>query len=412
MAGRHEGRFWAQAADRLEGTVELLGRLVAEPSVQGSGTAAARCLDIVAEQVAGFARTYERVEHGGVPSLLASFGDAEPAGRLLFSGHVDVVPADERDWSAPPFELHHRDGRLYGRGTCDMKGGVAAFVAALGIVRESGGLEAGGVDLLLTSDEEIGSERGTIPLLDSGRVSAGAAICGEPTGLAVFLGNRGLVWVRVVVRGRGGHAGLSHDLRSPVPSAARIVAALHDLELQAKDERFDPPHASLNVTGVDAGAALDAPNVIPDTVRITVDRRLLPGEDPDDATAAIDAIVRAHLDDGCTAEVTVLRRWPPCMIDVGDPIAVAATAAVGTTGRPVRVGADLAANDSSWLDAAGIPTVLLGPGDPGQAHVSDEHVDVDDLRDATQVYAELVHARAQGAAQRDGRVPDGEGERE
>src|SRR5205085_4453226 len=127
------------------------------------------------------------------------------------------------------------------------------------------------IDLVLTGDEEVGSRRGLIPLLEQGVVSGRWAVCGEPTSLDVFLGNRGLVWLEVSVRGRGGHAGLSHVLANPVPVAAQVVTALHHLSFSTVDERFDPPRPSLNVTRMDAGAALHAVNIIPDAVVLGID---------------------------------------------------------------------------------------------------------------------------------------------
>jgi acetylornithine deacetylase/succinyl-diaminopimelate desuccinylase-like protein len=246
----------------------------------------------------------------------------------------------------------------------------------------------------LTGDEEVGSLRGTIPLLERGLITGRWAICGEPTALDVYLGNRGLVWLEIAVRGRGGHAGLSHALANPVPVAARLVTALHELTFSTVDERFDPSVPSLNVTRLDAGAAMNAVNVIPDTVTLGIDRRLLPGEDPDDAIAAIKAVVDDVVTAPYTAEVVPLRRWPPYAIAAGELIAVAAREAVRRVGRPGRFGMDSAANDSSWLDRAGIPTVLLGPGAPEAAHTTGESVAVEEIRDAVEIYARTAVALA------------------
>src|SRR5262245_22467656 len=156
-AGRPTGRLRSlssiaeAAARRGDYAVDLLARLVAEPSVEGS-PAIQRCLDLIEAEVAAIAEVV-RPEYDGVSNLIARFGDT-PA-RVAFSGHVDVVAADG-DWSTPPFELVRDAEVLRGRGSCDMKGGVAAFVAAIWALADIGELERCGLELVLTGDEEVG----------------------------------------------------------------------------------------------------------------------------------------------------------------------------------------------------------------------------------------------------------------
>jgi acetylornithine deacetylase/succinyl-diaminopimelate desuccinylase-like protein len=382
------------ATARSDYALDLFARLVAEPSIEGS-VAVDRCLDLIEAEVAPLAETLERPINDGLGSLVARFGSGPDERRLTFSGHVDVVPAGA-GWSTPPFEPFRRGGRLVGRGTCDMKGGVAAFVGALWSLADARLLEESAIELVVTGDEEVGSGRGLIPLLKRGLVRGRMAVCGEPTGLRVFLGNRGLVWLSVRVRGSGGHAGMIHRLANPVPVAARLVAALEKIELDAFDKRFDPPKPSLTVTRLDAGACLAAVNVVPETAEVALDRRLLPGEDPAVAVAEIGAVVDTVVVPPFKAEVEVLQTWPAYALSGDERIARAATAAVRSCGLPVHTGMDAAANDSSWLHQAGIPTVLLGPGEPEMAHTIDESVTLTEVPDAVAVYAELA-ARIAGA---------------
>jgi acetylornithine deacetylase/succinyl-diaminopimelate desuccinylase-like protein len=375
-----------RAAAHEVAVLDLLARLVAEDSVEGSPAIAA-CLDIVADRLDGVAATVDRLDLDGVPALVVRAGDGDPAGRLTFSGHVDVVPA-AGGWGSPPFRLTARDGRLYGRGTCDMKAGVAAAVEAVRVVAELGLLSGASVELALTGDEEVGSERGTRALLAAGRISGRAAVCCEPTGLGVFLGNRGLVWMDVAVTGRGGHAGMAHALANPIDAAAALIGALGAIPLTARDDRFEPPVPTLTVTRVRADGG--GRNVVPDRVEVGLDRRLLPDEDPETAIAAIERAVGTAVRPPFAAQTSVARRWPPYAIDPGRPVALAAAAAVRAAGREPAFGMDSAANDSSWLDAAGIDTVLLGPGDPPQAHATDEHVDAAEVVAAVEIYARLM----------------------
>jgi acetylornithine deacetylase/succinyl-diaminopimelate desuccinylase-like protein len=369
-------------ARRAEETLDLLARLVAEPSVAGS-PAVERCLDLLTAELEPLAASVERPCFDGLSALVARFGTGAPA--LTLSGHVDVVPADEA-WR--PWQLRREGDRLVGRGACDMKAGVAAYIGALRVLGDLGADCR--LELALTGDEEVGSRRGTIALLDAGLLTGPAAVCAEPTGLDVFVGNRGLVWAEVEIRGRGGHAGFAHALANPLLVAAELARALHALELTALDERFEPPRPSLTVTRLagDGGAL----NLVPDAVTLALDRRLLPGENPDEALAAIERVVAATVRAPFAAELRVLRRWPPYVIAQDEPVAVAAAAAARASGRPGRFGTDLAANDSSWLAGAGIPTVLLGPGEPEQAHTTRESIPAADLAPAVEIYARLALA--------------------
>jgi acetylornithine deacetylase/succinyl-diaminopimelate desuccinylase-like protein len=269
-----------------------------------------------------------------------------------------------------------------------MKGGVAGFVGAIRAIDDAGILERCSLELVLTGDEEVGSRRGLIPLLESDAVSATSAVCGEPTGLDVFLGNRGLIWMKVTVRGRGGHAGLIHALTNPIEPAVALAGELGRLPLEGRDDRFDPPTPSLTVTGFEAGG--DAVNIVPDEAMLSIDRRLMPGDDIDAAKGDIVRAVERAISAEYSYDLEVLREWPPYAIDAGEPVAVAAREAVRAVGRSGALGMDLASNDSSWLDQAGITTVLLGPGDPEQAHTTDEELGEDQLRDCVPIYARLA----------------------
>jgi acetylornithine deacetylase/succinyl-diaminopimelate desuccinylase-like protein len=378
----------AAAADRADYALELLERLAAEPSLEGTAAIEA-CLDHVLAEVEERATEVLRPVNDGLPNLIARFGGRPGAPPLAFSGHVDVVPADT-DWTTPPFEPTRSGDLLRGRGVCDMKGGVAGFVAAIRAVDDAGLLEDCAIELVLTGDEEVGSRRGLIPLLERGLVTATAAVCGEPTGLSVFLGNRGLIWSEVAIRGRGGHAGQSHTLANPIDPAVALGAELAGIPLDARDDRFDPPNPSLTLTGIETGDPTI--NVVPDEVHLTLDRRLVPGEDVAEANRAIEAAVARVAGDPFEYDYRVRREWPPYAISADEPVALAAVAAARFAGRDGQIGMDLASNDSSWLDQAGIPTVLLGPGEPDQAHVTDETLHLDQLRDVTRIYAQMILA--------------------
>ena len=382
------------ARNRTESAIALLGELVANDSTEGSAGIDA-CLDLIEDRLAPDLRRVDRYEFGGLPARVLRLGGGDVAGCLTFACHVDVVPVDRAEWRSDPFALSTHDGRMFGRGTTDMKGGITACVEAIGLLGAAGMLADASVELVLTADEEVGSGRGMQPLLAEGGISGRRAVCCEPTGLQLFLGNRGVVWLDVVITGEGGHAGLPHRLHNPITAASAVVDALRAMRLQARDDRFDPPTPSLTVTSIvsDAGAR----NVVADTARLTIDRRLLPGEDVDSAIAQVGNIVTAALHGSAfAAHIEVVRRWPPYAISPNQPISQIATAALSASGRTTQTAMDSASNDSSWLDQAGIPTILLGPGEPEQAHTSNESVSTDHITAAIEIYARMIRLATRG----------------
>jgi acetylornithine deacetylase/succinyl-diaminopimelate desuccinylase-like protein len=357
--------------------------------VDGSG-AIGRCLDAIDAAVQPLGGRRRRVEFDGLPNLVTEWGDAGDDRRLILAGHTDVVPA-EGDWETPPFELARRGDTLIGRGVCDMKGALAAFAGALKVVARHLDLNGVPVSLVVTGDEEVGSPRGMVPLLEGGQITGRWAVCGEPTGLDVFTGNRGVAWVRIKISGRGGHAGLPHASDNPVWPAAQAVTALRALPLTSHDARFDPSTPSLTVTSMQVDGE-PASNTIPDAVWLTIDRRLLPGETAEAAIAQIEAAIRDVVTAPFSWELAVERAVPPYIAAEGDPFVTTMQRIVRQAGRPGSLGADAAADDSSWLGNAGIATVLCGPGAPEQAHTTGEHVHVSEIRDAMLIYAQLILA--------------------
>lgn len=144
-------------------------------------------------------------------SLIIDFGrtvDGQPS--LTFLGHVDVVPCNT-DWLTDPFKLTEKSGYLYGRGVTDMKGGITCFLKALKMLTINNEISGKHIRIILTGDEEVGSDRGTKALINKGFVKGSAAICGEPTNLNIYNGSRGLIWGKVEIFGKSGHAGFGTD---------------------------------------------------------------------------------------------------------------------------------------------------------------------------------------------------------
>ena len=220
---------------------------------------------------------------GAKANLLATIGPPDQAG-IVLSGHTDVVPADGPGWSSEPFTCVERDGRLYGRGTADMKGFIAT---ALALVPDFRALRLSApIHLAFSYDEEVGC-KGVPSLLDHLNVRLPTppfgCVVGEPTGMRVANGHKGKAGYVCTVTGLASHAALNHLGVNAIEVAAQMITELRRLNDQFRAEGpfapgFEPPHCTVN-TGVIAGGS--ALNIVPEQCRFEFEFRPLPGQDPD-----------------------------------------------------------------------------------------------------------------------------------
>jgi acetylornithine deacetylase/succinyl-diaminopimelate desuccinylase family protein len=312
----------------------------------------------------------------GRPNVHARIGDG---GGLLLLGHTDTVPAGD-GWTADPFAGAHQDGRIVGRGAADMKAGIAAAVIAMAALKHTGLA----VELAAVVDEEE-SGLGVQAMLARTTVDARAAIVPEPTELQTIVACRGNCYVDVEVQGRSAHAGSPEQGHNAIYDAARIVDAVRGLHAQAAEHT----HPLLGQAGWSVGVIRGGTGtaMVPDRCRISIDRRLLPGQRGEDAREEIAALVEEL---GVTATAELLMEIPSFEIPPSHPLATAARAATVDAGGPDREAAGwTAACDGGYLMRdTGIPTVVLGPGSVvGQAHRPDESVAVDEVVAAARAYA-------------------------
>ena len=383
--------------------LELLEALVAVPSVNPPGAAYDAVQAVVTGWLerAGIPCRLVRVE--GKPNVVAELGQGRP--RVLFNGHVDVVPAQEQQgWTHPPFRLTRVDDRLFGRGTVDMKGSLAALLVALGALARRGLPGPGSVVVAVTVDEETGGHDGLGALVASGEVRADVAVVAEPTGLQVCPCGKGVLQQRIRVRGRAAHAAFPHLGVNAIEAAAHAVLALRGMPRAARHPLLGEP--TLNVGTISGGTAT---NVVPDGCQFTVDRRLLPGETLDGVREAMgrsleqarrrmagadgrDGAAAGTAGDGLPAfAVEDLLVAEPFETDPGHPLVRAAVAAVREVlGKEPAVAGFAGFTDARFPAAAGIPTILLGPGETGQAHRADEHVTLTELVHGAAIFERLV----------------------
>lgn len=306
---------------------------------------------------------------------------------LIVNGHLDVVPVKADAWTRDPFDPQVEDGRLYGRGTADMKGGIAAAICALDLLERAG--HKPGCDLVfhLVADEERGGRWGTRALLDQGLITGDACIVPEPTDLDICVAERGLLQGLIHVQGTPGHGSRPRDAVSAIEHGARLVVALHAADFG------DPEHPllgkpSANIGTIEGGSSI---NTVASTCVLGLDRRVLPGTTEEGNLAAVHARIADAGVEGLRYDIEVLDFGEGSEMPADDPWAKRVGEAVArATGRtPTVIGMTFTTDARFVRNQAGIPAVVCGPGSVAQAHGHDEWVAVDSLVDATAAYAEL-----------------------
>jgi acetylornithine deacetylase len=336
----------------------------------GERAMAAVCADWLRQR--GFGVELLEAEPGR-PSVVARL--VRGAGRtVLLNGHLDTVGEDGMTVPARGQVLH---GRLYGRGACDMKGGVAALMTAAAALGDGDGWQ-GELVVALTADEEHASI-GMSRVLAAGLRADVAVVC-EPTSLAVMPAHKGFVWIEVEVRGRAAHGSRADIGVDAVRHAGRLLARLDRIDASL---RAAPPHALLGHGSVHAGTITggSAPSVYPERCTLTLERRTLPHEPPETALAEVQELI-AELrsqDPAFTAEARLVLARPGSDVDPASPLVQGLLAALERQGQARVVAGMSAWVDAALLNAAGIPAVCFGPGSIEQAHAADEWIDIEEI---------------------------------
>ena len=304
---------------------------------------------------------------------------------LLFNGHLDVVGVDGMVHA--PFSAEEHDGRLYGRGSCDMKGGVAAMCAAAARAARDG--LHGEIIVSAVVDEEFES-LGTRALVASG-LRADAAIVTEPTRMAVNPAHRGFVWVEFCFAGLAAH-GSRYDLGiDAIRHAGFVLDELERLQHDVLDLRTHHllGHASLHASTISGGTGW---STYPDTCVLRIERRTLPGETTASVISEFEqACARATTRDAALdVQVRHVLTQGPSDVPADATIVRALEAAMRAEGEPVRHEGMSAWTDAALLNEAGIPAICYGPGDIVLAHSAEEWVPLDEVERATRVLQRLA----------------------
>ena len=341
------------------------------------------------------------VEEGryNVTAVLKGVGDGKS---LMLSGHMDTVPVYD---IKEPFSGRIENGRVYGRGACDMKGPLAAMIAAMIGIKRAGITLPG--DLYFTGvidEEEQG--KGVEYLIKNGP-TADAVVVGEPTTMLVAVGNRGLEWIKIEVHGKKVHGGAQVEGISAIQMASRLVDRIYTEYAPAIAQRKHPVlgHGTVNVGRIYGG---DQPSTVAGSCTLEIDRRWIPGESPEQVYRELNAIVdELHREDKrFKAEVKnyysaeELQPHRPFCTDPADPFVRAAVSAIEQNatqkGRTASAEKTALTYCPCWTDAGMLAAltdskcIIFGPGEMALAHTSEESIGTEELQEAAAIYALLA----------------------
>ncbi len=375
-------RFPLDAIALTEALVAIDSR---NPRLVGGAPGERACAQFLATVLGGwgFAVSVTDVAPGR-PNVLARIG---PTGRtpLVLNGHLDVVGTD--GMNHPPFEPISRGDRLYGRGSSDMKGGIAAMCVAAARAATRGALVSE-IIIAAVCDEEFESI-GTRALLADGLQATGAIVT-EPTRLAVCPAHKGFVWMELVFHGHAAHGSRFDIGVDAVRHAGLLLAALDHFEHTTLSTRRHPllGRPSVHASTIEGGTGW---STYAEQCTLRIERRTIPGESDDEVIAEIDALCAALAASHGAFQVTsrLVLAQPPSDLAVDSTLTRAVVSAAGSDSHDAPIEGLSCWTDAALFNAAGIPALCFGPGDIARAHSSDEWVERSQIERATQVLEQV-----------------------
>ena len=311
--------------------------------------------------------------------------------RLIFNGHLDVVPAgDALRWKYPPFQGKLVKGRIYGRGASDMKGGVASFIHAISMIdRSKIRFDRGSLILHLVSDEESHGHQGMGFLAQKGLIKGDAVIVGEPTGLDLVIAQKGALWLRITSFGKSAHGSRPEQGVNAIEMMMHLIDCLNAIPLVKEHSLLGKP--TINIGKIQGGTKI---NVVPDRCEIEVDRRLLPDEKKEEVLREIkEAIESVQARNPLFKyQIEEIDYAEPSEIDPDEKI-VRIGLEAGREGRGERPnvrGFSGFTDGRFYVNQFSIPTLIFGPGGTDQSHTTDESVEVEALIQAAHIYGLII----------------------
>ena len=335
---------------------------------------------------------WEQEVFPGRPNVIARLAGRDLSRRVILEAHMDTVSV--QGMSIAPFEPHIADGKMFGRGSCDTKGGLAAMMHAVASLRAGGITPPCEVWMAAVVDEEF-SYRGVVKLCEglsgNAALATHAALVAEPTGMRAVIASKGVLRWRISVRGKAAHSGKPHLGVNAITHMARIVLAIEEdhARLAAKLHPLLGP-ATVNVGVIRGGVQV---NFVPDHCAIEIDRRLLPGETVPAVLAHYQTLLEAIRAEHPTCDAIMEQ---PMLTDEGLETPADSAAAKIASRVLAEMGLDAAlcgvpfGSDASKLSRQGIPSLVIGPGSIDQAHAAEEFVDTARVEQAAEFYRNFI----------------------
>ncbi len=319
----------------------------------------------------------EIIQENGVYSLYSEFGGED---KICFNGHIDTV-CSNGDWTRKPFQPEIVEGKIYGRGASDMKSGLAAEVMAyIDIFRDPE--FSGGASLMVTGDEEIGGFDGTEKLLEMHGEKIKYAVIGEPTGLDIQVGMRGVVWPTIIIEGESVHSSRPEKVDNILEKLPEVLEKLKNVELTyEKPENLEEP--TWPVTNVSTAGGT---NSIPGKVEIEMDVRTVPSMKPETIRKDIE---EAMEETGVEYRVEVREMGKPVTLDDEKFLEKVEQVVGKITGKKPDRSFSGGSSDARFFSAENIPVVEIGPEEE-TAHMKDEYCSTDKIRELRKIYRETA----------------------
>jgi succinyl-diaminopimelate desuccinylase len=395
MSKTMKARIVSAVESYREGMVEFTKQLVSIPTVNPPGKSYQRCVELLARKLTELELDHTVVD---VPGGKASYPRSCPLGfygagerTLYFHGHYDVVPASSRRQFRPAV----KEGKLHGRGSADMKGGLVSMIYAVKAIKDSNINLSGRIGLAFVPDEETGGRLGSQHLGDVGLLGENGIgmLTPEPTSGAIWNANRGAISLRVTVRGKPAHVCLHHDGINAFERMLVVADALRALKFDVESRRTDfivepdaARHSILLLGGrCEGGTSF---NVVPGECSFTIDRRINPEEDLDSERRRLLDTLDSFRHDGVELEVEVLQEGRSASTPADSPVAQALVeSAKEVLGEPPRFEMCPGLLETRFYVEKGVPALAYGPGLLSVSHGPDEYVAIDNIVSCAAIYA-------------------------
>lgn len=340
-------------------------------------------------EAAGFEVKYHEFAEGRT-SVVATIGGKQEKPPICFTGHIDIVPLGAAKWSRDPFSGETDGDRLYGRGSTDMKSGIAAFVVAA--IKLAPRLKnSPGVVLVLTASEEVGCEGAKYLAQEKLLDRAGAIVVAEPTANYPYIGHKGLIWVEIETKGKTAHASMPEQGDNAILKMGKVIDALEHFDWKHQcgvDCHHVMGKPTMNIATVHGGLNT---NSVPDSVKLTVDMRTVPGIDHVHLCRSIESLI------GPLGTLRKIVETPPLYSEPDEwieSVFEVATPFIESKPTPQTImfstdGADL---KRGYRESSGgaVPTVIIGPGQPELAHQTDEWCSIARVDQSVEIFEKIM----------------------